>query len=128
VPMWGAVILSSGVLHGEPPAKILGGMHWQSALNCLWESFFCMGLSLGVLVLFRDKWNVQGNFSRLMTRNAFAAYLFHPFLLIAVTLALRPFAAPPLIKFAVAGLLAAAITFLACEFIFRRIPLLKRIL
>jgi glucans biosynthesis protein C len=128
VPGWGLVLLSSGVFHGEPPTKILGGLHWQSALNCLWESFFCMGMSLGVLVLFRDKWNVQGNFAKLMTRNAFAAYLFHPFLLIAVTLALRPFSAPPLVKFAVAGIIAVVVTFVACEFVFRRIPLLKRIL
>jgi glucans biosynthesis protein C len=128
VPGWGLVLLSSGVFHGEPPTKILGGLHWQSALNCLWESFFCMGMSLGVLVLFRDKWNVQGNFAESMTRNAFGAYLFHPFLLIAVTLALRPFSASPLIKFVVAGVLAVVVTFVASEFVFRRIPLLKRIL
>ena len=128
VPGWGLVLLSSGVFHGEPPTKILGGLHWQSALNCLWESFFCMGMSLGVLVLFRDRWNGQGDFAKLMTRNAFGAYLFHPFFLIAVTLALRPLSAAPLIKFAVAGVLAVVVTFAASESIFRRIPLLKRIL
>jgi hypothetical protein len=128
VLLWGVVILSSGVLQDQPPTKILGGVHWQSALNCLWESFFCMGMSLGVLVLFRDKFNMQGNLAKFMTRNAFASYLFHPLLLIAVTLALSTFSAPILIKFAVAGILAAVITFLASEFVFRRIPTLTRIL
>jgi Acyltransferase family len=128
VPMWGVVLLSSGVFQGQPPTPILGGVHWQSALNCLWESFFCMGMWLGVLILFRDKFNMQGKFAKFMTRNAFAAYLFHTPLLIAVTLALRTFPAAPLVKFAVAGVLAVPITFLACEFIFRRIPGLQRII
>jgi glucans biosynthesis protein C len=128
VPWWGLVLYCGGVFHGEPPVKMLGGLHWQSAVNCLWESFFCMGMSLGVLVLFRDKWKIQGNFAKLMTRNAFGAYLFHPLLLIAVTLALGPFQASPLIKFAVTGVIAAVVTFAASEFVFRRIPLLKRIL
>jgi glucan biosynthesis protein C len=128
VPMWGVVLLSSGVLHGQPPTPILGGVRWQSALNCLWESFFCMGMSLGLLVLFRDKFNMQGKFAGFMTRNAFAAYLFHTPLLIAVTLALHPLSAAPLVKFAIAGILAVPITFLACEFIFRRIPVLKQII
>jgi len=87
-----------------------------------------MGMSLGVLVLFRDRFNMQGNFARFMTRNAFAAYLFHPPLLIAVTLAPRALPATHLGKFAIASILAVPVTFLASEFIFRRIPVLQQIL
>jgi glucans biosynthesis protein C len=127
VLLWFAIVLGSGALKGNP-TRMLGGLHWESALYSLWESFFCLGMSLGVLVLFRERFNVQGALSRFMSRNAFAAYLFHTPLLIAVTLALRPFLAPYLIKFAVAGILAIPITFLASEFVFRRIPVLKQVL
>jgi glucan biosynthesis protein C len=127
VLMWFAIVLGSGALKGNP-TRMLGGLHWESALYCLWESFFCLGMCLGVLVVFRERFNRQGALSRFMSRNAFAAYLFHTPLLIAVTLALRPFSAPYLIKFAVAGILAVPITFLASEFVFRRIPALKQIL
>ncbi len=126
--LWVLVILSSGVMKGEPPTRMFGGWHWQSALYCIWESLVCLGMSLGVLVLFRDKLRVPPLLAGFMTRNAFAAYMFHTPLLVAVTLALRPLPAPHLVKFALAGLVTVPITFLSSEFVFRRIPLLKEIL
>ena len=49
-------------------------------------------------------------------------------LLIAVTLCLRGLAAPKPLKFLLATLLGASITYLASSFVFRRIPVLKRLL
>lgn len=40
-----------------------GGMHWQAVAYAIWESFFCIGVCLGLLVLFRDKYNTQGKLS-----------------------------------------------------------------
>lgn len=62
-----------------------------------------------------------------MSRNAFSAYLFHTPLLIAVTLALHKFSAPPLVQFLVAGSIAVPITFFTSEYVFRQVPLLKRV-
>ena len=94
VMSWFAFIATSGVLQGDTQS-LLGGMHWQSAALCLWEAFFCLGVSLGLIVLFRDRLNKQGRFSQWMSRNSFTAYLFHTPLLVAVTLALGRLAAPP---------------------------------
>ena len=60
--------------------------------------------------------------------NCFAVYVFHPPLLIAVTLSLRAFAAPKPVKFLCATILGVAVTYLASSLVFRRIPLLKRVL
>ena len=85
-------------------------------------------MCLGLTVLFRDKFNRQGPFSKWMSGNSFSAYLFHTPLLVAVTLALRGLVAPPAMKFVVACLLAAPITFIVSGFIRERIPGLRRLL
>ncbi|MBV9678400.1 MAG: acyltransferase family protein [Acidobacteriaceae bacterium] len=127
VAWWFALIATSGALRGDTQS-LMGGLHWQSAAFCFWEAFFCLGVSLGLIVLFRDKWNTQGRVSRWMSRNSFTAYLFHTPLLIAVTLALRNFTAPPVVKCAVASALAVPITFILSGFVFRKIPGLRRVL
>jgi surface polysaccharide O-acyltransferase-like enzyme len=81
-----------------------------------------------VIVLFRDKFNSQGKFARWLSGNCFALYVFHPPVLITVTLALRGFDAPKLVKFLWATGLAVAATCLASSLALRRIPLLKRVL
>ncbi len=113
--------------HGDITA-FAGGWHWQSLAWCLWESFFCVGFNLGLLVLFRERWNHQGPFARFMSVNAFAVYVFHPPILIAITLSLRGLAVLPVQKFLLAVVLTVPVCFLASEYVFRRVPGLKRIL
>jgi peptidoglycan/LPS O-acetylase OafA/YrhL len=115
------------VLQGDLQS-LSGGIHWQSAAFSFWEAFFCLGMCLGLTVLFRDGFNTQGRFSQWMSRNSFAAYLFHTPLLVAVTLGLKPVSAPPMVKFVVACLLAVPITFGISSFIRERIPGLRRLL
>lgn len=126
--LWVLVLASSGVLSGRAPTAIFGGLHWQSLLNCFWESLVCAGMSLGVLVLFRDRIQIGDAASSFMSRNAFSAYLFHTPLLIVVTLALHRWYAPTLLKFPVAGAIAVFVTFALSEYLFRRTPFLRRIL
>jgi fucose 4-O-acetylase-like acetyltransferase len=112
--------------HSE--AKLPGGFTWQSAVMCFWESFFCVGVCLGLLVLFREKFNRQGALARWLSDNSFSVYLFHTPILIAITLALRSFATPKPVKFLCATALGVIFSYLASGFVFRRIPVLKRIL
>jgi glucans biosynthesis protein C len=93
-----------------------------------WESFFCVGVCLGLIVLFRERFNTQDRFSQWMSRNSFTAYLLHTPLLLAVTLALKPIQAPPLVKFVIASLLAVPIVFAVSGFLRPRIPGLRHIL
>jgi surface polysaccharide O-acyltransferase-like enzyme len=123
---WAGIIIAVIATHTE--AKLSGGWSWQSAALCFWESFFCVGACLGLIVLFRDKFNRQGKIARWLSDNAFSVYVFHPPFLIAVTLLLRGFDAPKLVKFFCATILGLAVTSLASSLVLRRIPLLKRVL
>jgi len=109
-------------------SMINGGLYWQSAAYALWEAFFCVGACLGIVVIFRERFNSGGRLPRLMADNSFAVYFFHPVILILVTAALRGFALHPLVKFAVAAAVAVPMCFVASEMAVRRIPLLKRVL
>lgn len=106
----------------------MGGWHWQSAAYSLWESFFGVAFSLGLLVLFRDRFNCLGRLARLLSDNAFAVYLFHPPILIAITFTFRGPTLTPLVKFALASVLAVVACFAASHLVFRRIPGLRRVL
>jgi glucan biosynthesis protein C len=124
--VWFALI--AAIVAKNATAGINGGFTWQSAAICFWEAFFCLGICLGLTVLFRDRYNYQGRVAKWMSDNCFSVYLFHAPLLIAVTLLIHRYAAPKPIKFLCATILAAAITWTASSLIFRRIPLLKRVL
>jgi peptidoglycan/LPS O-acetylase OafA/YrhL len=126
VVSWLALITT--LLKTQSVEKLGGGLTWQSAAFSFWESFFCVGVCLGLIVLFREKFNYAGRLERWLSDNSFAVYLFHTPLLIAVTLAMRGLEAPKLLKFLCATGLGVTVSYLASSLIFRRVPLLRRVL
>lgn len=101
-----------------------GGLHWQAAASNVWESFVCLGL----LVLYREKFNWQGRFTRLISENAFGVYVLHPPVVTTTALLLRGVPLHPVIKFVVVTVMSVVITFTASAAILRRLPGLRRIL
>ncbi len=124
---WLAIMVLGGGLSGDL-SNYSGGFHWQSAAYSFWESFFSLGISLGLIVLFKEHYNWQGEFERFMSENYFAVYFIHAPILILVTLALRDLLWPPLLKFIIASAISVPLCFLTSHLVLKRIPLLKRIL
>jgi surface polysaccharide O-acyltransferase-like enzyme len=123
---WFAIAIP--VFQAHAVAQLSGGVTWQSAAFSLWESFFCLGVCLGLTVWFREKFNRQGRLTQWLSDNCFAVYMSHPPVLIAVTLALQGWAAPKPLKFLTATVLGVVLTYLASSLVLRRIPLLRRVL
>lgn len=46
-----------GRVAGAQVDSFLGGFHWQAFVYALWESFMVVGVCLGLLALFRHRWN-----------------------------------------------------------------------
>jgi peptidoglycan/LPS O-acetylase OafA/YrhL len=128
IPLWFAVMIGGGALNVNGLAAFSGGWHWQSAAFAVWESLVCVGTCLGLIVLFRERLNFKNEAGRFLSDNAFAVYVFHPPVLIAITLLMHPWQGPSIARFAIASVLAVTATFLASEFVFRRIPLLRYVL
>lgn len=124
---WLAIQILGGGISGDF-SSYSGGLHWQSAAYALWESFFCLGVSLGLIVIFRERFNWQSRFTKFMSDNYFSVYVFHAPILISVSLALREFSLHPLLKFAVVGAISVPLCFLVSHLVLRRIPLLKKVL
>lgn len=127
VPGFFAVLVVSGALHGDT-TPLLGGFHWQSALFSLWESFFCIGVCLGLTVLFRDHFNTRTRFAGWMSKNSFTAYMLQTPILVATTLALRTTHLPIGLKFLFACMIAVPTTFLVSGLFRPALPGLRRIL
>jgi hypothetical protein len=125
IPAWASLMVAGGALSGNE-AAYAGGLHWQAAAYALWEAFFCVGISLGLIVLHRERVNLRGRFTGFLADNNFGVYVFHTPILVAVSLALRTQAAQPLAK----ALLVAALVLPACFLVaalVRRLPGLRRL-
>jgi glucans biosynthesis protein C len=124
---WLVLIWLGGALHGDLDAY-RGGRHWPAFFKDMWEAFVCVAVSLGLVVLYRDHFNRQGRASQFLSDNAFAVFVFHPPVLIAITRLMHDLPASPGLKFLAATVLGATATFLLAAFVVRRIPLLRAVL
>lgn len=123
-PLWGAIMLLGGVFKSFTP--FTGGFYWQAAAYAFWESFFCIGVCLGLIVLFRDKYNSQGRIAGFLSENAFGVYVFHTPLMVGITMLFRGLIIYPLLKM----ILMAIITLPICygfSYLLRKNPLLKKL-
>jgi glucan biosynthesis protein C len=105
-----------------------GGMTWQSAAFSTWESFIAVAMSIGLIAVFREKFNRQSKLVKTLSDNSFAVYMFHPIIIIPVTLLLTPLAFYPIAKWLLLCVICAPLCFAATHFVFRKIPLLKNVL
>jgi glucan biosynthesis protein C len=135
---WGFIGLFGGLaiwltlvatnVHAKTYAPFDGGWHWQSLSMCLVESLAGTGISLGILGLFREKFNRQGRWAAFFSASAFAVYVFHTPILIVITRLMTDLHWLPLLKFVLATVLCIVVTYALSAFVFRRLPLLKNIL
>ena len=124
---WAALLVGGGALYGKA-AAFSGGWYWQNAAFALWESLTCVALCYGLLMFFRENCSKQGSFARFLSSNAFSVYVFHAPILIGVARLLQGSMRPSIVKFVALTAIAASTSFLLSAAIFRRIPLLQRIL
>jgi hypothetical protein len=130
IPGWMALMVLGGALSGHLDG-FWGGLTWQSAGYCAWESFVAVAMCLGLTALFANRKRAQGQESRqgplsaFFARNSFSVYVFHPVFLIALTRLARAWSLVPLAKAAVVGTSAFFATIFFAELVIRRVPFLR---
>jgi surface polysaccharide O-acyltransferase-like enzyme len=92
-----------------------------------WDALAFVGFSLALLAIYRRRFDRQGAFAKFMSDNAFAVFVFHAPILVALSRAQQGWDAPPVLKAITLTALATAASFAIAPAL-RRIPLLKRIL
>lgn len=125
--VWLTILITGGALRGEGSA-FYGGWHWQNAALSIWESFTCVALCYGLITLFSYKFNRQGRITHFLSENAFSVYVFHPPILILAARMLHGLTLQPILKFIALTILTVIASFILSAAVFRRLPVLRRIL
>jgi surface polysaccharide O-acyltransferase-like enzyme len=85
-----------------------------------------VGVCIGLIVLFRQRWNHQGRLARSLTATVYLVYLIHAPVMIGFAYAFHVVALYPLLKWAIAVLITIPLCFLI-SLVIRKIPLVNRV-
>jgi len=133
LPLWMAVQGFGGALSGKGDL-FDGGLNWQAAAIATWEASFCVGFSLGLLTLYRERekraprragMTLSSRLTGLLKSTSFGVYTFHAPILVGTSILILPLTVHPLAK----ALLAAGIAWVASTafaWAVRKIPAVGR--
>ncbi|MFI5161767.1 MAG: acyltransferase family protein [Sphingobacteriales bacterium] len=104
-----------------------GGWHWQALLYAVWEQVIGFCIIVGLLNRGRRLWNEQSARVSKLSRLTFAVYIFHPLVLISLSLLVSAWAIEPALKLLFVAPLAVIGSFLLASVIVQ-IPGVKKII
>ncbi|MFF3444626.1 acyltransferase [Streptosporangium sp. NPDC002721] len=106
---------------------ILGHGTLPSLAAAICESALAVGVILGLLVLFRERLGHQGRRRRFLSAHAYAVYVTHPVVLVALGYALHDVQAPAVAKFALVAALGLPLCW-ATAYLVRALPGARKVL
>ena len=86
-----------------------------------------VGVCIGLLVLFQQRWNHQGRLAKNLAANVYAVYLIHPLVLVGFAYAFHSVALYPLLKFVISVIIVLPLCFVLSNLV-RKIPYVNNIL
>jgi len=122
-----AVLVMGGVLKGEGFGKFVGGWNLSALGLATWEQLAGVGLGLGALAFCSGELAKSTPLSRWLAARSFGVYLFHPVVLVLITLALRPLDVDPYLKVSMLTAAGLAGSLIVAD-LARRIPGFRAIL
>jgi fucose 4-O-acetylase-like acetyltransferase len=125
-PLLPAGMMAAVALNGPGKSNFTGGLSWPAIFYALWEPFVAWGLIAAWLLVFRACMNQPSALWAWLNRRAYAVYIIHPVVLVGISLLLRGWVAPALVKWGVVGLLACIGCWLAADPLVR-MPGLRRV-
>ena len=111
---------------GPALGNSMGNGHWQSAIYAIWDSVFAVGMTLGLIVLFRRLLNGSGKLGRFLSAQSYGVYIVHIPLVVYLAYAMRGIDVANLMKFALLTVIAIPVCF-GVAYLLRRIPGVSRI-
>ncbi len=115
----------SGRMAGKP-VNFSGGFSLPAVLYAFWEPFVAWGIIAAYLIWFREHANRRSAIWEYLAARAYAAYILHPPVLVAISVIFLPWQGPALMKFAVIGTLALLLT-LGFSSLLLRVPGARRV-
>jgi surface polysaccharide O-acyltransferase-like enzyme len=121
------VIYYVKIITNSPIETFNGNGYWQSLMYACWEQFTGIFMITALLGIAKQKWNSQSALMKSLSRAAFAVYIFHPLVLISLSMLLKPWGADPAVKLLVVAPLAVTGSFLSAHLLLK-IPGVKAII
>ncbi len=120
VQAWGA---------GESLSFLRGGLSLKTLVTTCVGTFIAVGSCIGLVYLFRRYLNGQPGVVAPMAQDAYAVFIFHSPVIIAVTCFMQDkILFHPFMKFISAFVVGTVLCFLICHYFVRKIPYAKRVL
>ena len=110
-----------------PQEWFSGGFHWQQLLYAVWEQLIGFSIITTLLCFGKKLWNKQSGLIVRLSRYTFAVYIFHPLVLISLSLSIRNWDVDPSLKLLLVAPLAVVFSFLLASIIVL-IPGVKKII
>ncbi|MFB0519188.1 MAG: acyltransferase family protein [Acidobacteriota bacterium] len=104
-----------------------GGLDWRSLVWSIWEALICVGLCVGLLVLFRERLNGQGKLLPVLSAAVYTVYIIHVPVIVGLQFGMVPVALPPFVKFLLVTLIGVPLCF-GISYLIKKLPLARRIL
>jgi glucans biosynthesis protein C len=120
-------IVCDGILN-KHAVLYRGGPTWQGLFGALWENITCIGAIICCIYLGNKYDNHQGRLFGVLSKDAFAVYVFHAPVVVAFTYFMKDIPLYPLLKFVIVFAAATPFTFALCHYCIMKIPFAKRIL
>lgn len=104
----------------------MGGPTYQSLSYALWEQLVGFSLIIGLLGIFKNRFNSQGNLAKHLSNSAYGVFVFHALIIIAISTLSVNFHISHWLKFIILAPLALFASF-SLAWLVKQIPVFKRI-
>jgi glucan biosynthesis protein C len=108
-------------------AMFKGGLTFPSLGMAVWESIMCVSMNIGLVAIFKTRFNSTSAIQKTLSNDAFTAYLVHVPIIVGLQLLLVDVTVPSLAKFAVVSIVGTPLTFFLSDLI-KKLPYTKKIL
>ncbi|HEU4965372.1 MAG TPA: acyltransferase family protein [Bacilli bacterium] len=123
------VVLALSIYLRIAPPMTKGGWNWGNLNRSVIEAFLCIGLCVGLIVLFRECCNVTNAWLRTLSQNTFAVYLIHVPVLVAYQYLFAAVSLGGVVpKFLLIAVLGVVTSFLLSQYVLRKIPFVQKVL
>ena len=88
-----------------------GGLHWQSLLYAIWEQWIGLSILTALLIKGKRSWNTSSPLLSKLSRSSFAVYIFHPLVVVSLSMMVRNWMIDPAIKLLIVAPIAVLASF-----------------
>jgi len=125
-PLMPVAVAIARASHNATNLSFSGGFSWPAIVYAFWEPFVAWGLIAAWLLFTRKYMNRDSKLWGWLNRRAYAVYIIHPPVLVGLSMMLRGWVAPALVKFGVTGTLVCVATWLLADPLVR-LPGVRRV-